>query len=55
MTKVKVLVATHKSYQMPDENVYLPVQVGAEGKEDLKYQKDNDGENISIKNPFFVN
>ena len=53
MTKVKVLVATHKSYQMPDENVYLPVQVGAEGKEDLKYQKDNDGENISIKNPFF--
>ena len=38
---------------MPFDKMYLPVQVGAEGKENLNYQKDNVGENISNKNPYF--
>lgn len=38
---------------MPNDEMYLPVHVGAEGKNDLGYQKDNDGENISLKNPYF--
>ena len=42
---------------MPEEQIYIPVHVGAEGKEDemgqpldLGYTKDNTGDNISIKN-----
>ncbi|MCD7815565.1 MAG: DUF4422 domain-containing protein [Bacteroides sp.] len=48
---IKIIVATHKKYRMPDGAAYLPVQVGAEGKADLGYKKDNTGDNISIKNP----
>lgn len=57
---VTVIVATHKAYRMPDDPMYLPVHVGAEGKKDengndldLGYQKDNVGDNISIKNPSY--
>ena len=38
---------------MPDDELYLPVQVGREGKENLGYQVDNNGENISNKNATF--
>lgn len=49
---IKILVATHKKYWMPTDNVYLPIQVGAIKKEeDFGYLKDNTGYNISIKNP----
>ena len=53
MKNIKVIVATHKKYQMPTDPMYLPVQVGSEGKEDLGYQRDNEGENISQLNPAF--
>ena len=36
---------------MPEDDVYLPLHVGAEGKADLGYTKDNTGDNISAKNP----
>ena len=48
---IKILVATHKKYWMPEDEVYLPLHVGAEGKSDLGYIKDNTGDNISVKNP----
>ena len=35
---------------MPSEDIYLPIHVGREGKEDLGYQGDNQGENVSLKN-----
>ena len=38
---------------MPDDDMYVPLHVGAEGKEDLGYIKDNSGDNISNKNPYF--
>lgn len=47
---IKILVAAHKKYQMPEEEIYLPLHVGKEGKTDLGYQGDNTGDNISIKN-----
>lgn len=50
---IKILVAAHKKYWMPDDSVYLPIQVGAEGKADLGYTKDNTGDNISAKNKNF--
>ena len=32
---IKILVAAHKKYWMPDDDVYMSLQVGAEGKESL--------------------
>jgi len=51
--KIKVIVATHKKYEMPSDKMYLPLHVGAEGKEKIGYKTDDKGENISIKNPNF--
>ena len=48
--KIKILVATHKKYVMPNNDLYLPLHVGKEGKKSLGYIGDNTGENISIKN-----
>jgi len=47
----KIIVVTHKDYQMPKDLVYLPVCVGV-GRESLrgKYQADDEGANISDKN-----
>ncbi len=47
---IKIIVATHKKYWMPDDPMYLPVHVGAAGKESIGYQRDDEGENISDKN-----
>ena len=44
----KIIVATHKLYDMPTDDIYLPVHVGREGKAPLPYQPDNEGKNISI-------
>lgn len=54
MKDIKIIVAAHKKYDMPDNNLYLPVFVGADGKEDISgYKRDDTGSNISIKNPNF--
>jgi hypothetical protein len=57
---VRIIVATHKKYRMPDDPMYLPLHIGAavekngNGLEpDLGYEKDNTGENISVRNPTF--
>lgn len=51
--KVTVIVAAHKPYAMPNDPLYLPLHVGAEGKEPFGFAGDNTGENISTKNPAF--
>ena len=54
MKNVKLIVATHKKFRMPkDSNLYLPLHVGREGKEDLGYIGDNTGDNISTLNPYY--
>ena len=57
---VKIIIATHKKYQMPTDEMYIPLHVGAEGKKDelenpleLGYTKDNIGDNISSLNKSF--
>lgn len=35
---------------MPEDDVYVPIHVGREGKEPLGYLEDNTGDNISAKN-----
>lgn len=51
MQEIVILVAAHK--QFPDMGLegYFPVQVGAAACADLGYQRDDEGENISAKNP----
>lgn len=54
MKNVKLIVATHKKFRMPkDSELYLPVHVGREGKDDLGYVGDNTGDNISNLNPYY--
>lgn len=48
--KVKIYVASHKKANFPENEIYIPIQVGAEGKEKLGYVTDNTGDNISAKN-----
>lgn len=45
------MVATHKKYWMPKDEIYLPINVGKKGKEDLGCIGDDTGDNISTKNP----
>lgn len=47
---IKILVAAHKPYQMPEDSMYLPIQVGAAGRASLGFQRDDEGENISPDN-----
>lgn len=51
--KSVIIVATHKKFKMPVDSIYLPVQVGAAGKDSIGYQRDDVGENISRLNPFY--
>lgn len=54
MSKLKVLVATHKLAPMPkDRALYQPILVGAHKNycTDGNYQRDDCGDNISYKNP----
>lgn len=51
--KITVLIAAHKKYQMPKDDMYLPLHVGAKGKDKIGYTTDDTGKNISEKNPYF--
>lgn len=48
---IKVIVATHKPYWMPSDDIYLPLHVGKAGKPDIGFVGDDTGDNISEKNP----
>lgn len=49
----RIIVATHKTYRMPDDPLYLPLHVGAALHAPLPYPGDNTGDNISEKNQTF--
>ena len=49
--KIEIYIAIHKKANVLNKKCYIPIQVGAEGKEDLGFIKDNTGDNISCKNP----
>lgn len=57
---IRIVVATHKKYEMPKDDMYIPLQVGAAGKFnkngtllDLGYIRDDSGDNISYRNSNF--
>ena len=45
-----IIVAAHKPYRMPEDACYLPLQVGAAGKDGFGFRRDDEGENISARN-----
>lgn len=54
MSDIKIMVAAHKKFPMPnDKKMYLPVLVGAVNnyKDGINFQRDDEGENISSRNP----
>ena len=48
--KISIVIAAHKHFWHPDHSVYLPLHVGAEGKESIGFRGDNTGAHISFKN-----
>tara|TARA_B110000208_G_C11788990_1_gene436726 strand:+ start:2078 stop:2908 length:831 start_codon:yes stop_codon:yes gene_type:complete len=51
MKSIKILVATHLNYPIPQSNILLPVHVGSVNSElKIDIQRDDEGENISSKN-----
>lgn len=48
---LKVVIAAHKPYRMPEDSVYLPLHVGAAGKAPIGFARDDEGEGISARNP----
>ena len=46
-----IYIATHKKFNNPQLQNYCPIHVGAARGDDLGYERDDLGENISSKNP----
>ena len=47
---IKIFVATHKNYWMPEDDIYTPIHVGRKGKKDIGYIGDDTADNISDRN-----
>ena len=50
---VKIIIAIHKPYWIPADDVYFPLHVGKEGKQDIGFVGDNAGDHISDRNGTF--
>lgn len=50
---IRIIVATHKPYWMPDDDIYLPLHVGHYGKDSFGICGDDTGDNISDKNAHY--
>ena len=54
MSKIKILICAHKEVTLPKHPYFLPIQAGAALRDHINgYQPDDEGDNISIKNPHF--
>jgi hypothetical protein len=55
MNDIKILIATHKEYSFPTNDIFLPIQVGCKlANKKLNIQGDDTGDNISEKNPNYA-
>lgn len=50
---VTIFTMTHKKFPKPGDPVYVPLQVGRAGSEDLGYMRDDTGVSISEKNCYY--
>lgn len=49
----RIYMMTHKAFEVPKMEGYIPLQVGSALGNDLGYLKDNTGDHISEKNPSY--
>ena len=49
----RIYVMTHRKFEPPQPEYYIPLHVGKSGKEDLNYTGDDTGDTISEKNDTF--
>ncbi len=50
---ITIFTLTHKRFDPPKDPMYQPLQVGAQGKEDMGYLRDDTGDNISHLNCYY--
>jgi len=48
---VNIFVVTHKEFQPPQDNIYIPIHAGKRGKQNLGFAGDDTGDNITELNP----
>ena len=54
MSNIKIFICAHKEVPLPQHPYFLPIQAGAALHNPITgYQPDNEGDNISTKNPHF--
>ena len=54
MSNIKVFICAHKEVPLPQHLYFLPIQAGAALHNHINgYQPDDEGDNISKKNPHF--
>ncbi len=54
MSNTTIFICAHKKVDLPRHPYFLPIQAGAAQHDLIKgFQPDNEGDNISIKNPHF--
>jgi hypothetical protein len=54
MSNIKIFVCAHKEVPLPQHPYFLPIQAGAALHDHINgYHPDDEGDNISIKNPHF--
>ena len=49
----RIYVMTHKKCEIPENKLYSVMQVGSALHDDLGYLRDDTGDNISEKNPYY--
>lgn len=50
---IKLFILTHKPFKVPENDLYVPIQVGAANVQPLGYLRDDTGDNISAKNCYY--
>ena len=54
MINIKIFICAHKKAPLPQHPYFLPIQAGSALHDHIKgFQPDDEGDNISIKNPYF--
>ncbi|MCM1467023.1 MAG: DUF4422 domain-containing protein [Alistipes sp.] len=53
MKQISVYIMAHKKFDVPENEIYKPLQVGSALHDKIGYIADDSGENISAKNPYY--
>lgn len=51
--KMKIYIMTHRKFQCPEDEIYIPLHVGHRNAKDLGYLGDDTGESISDLNQYY--